>query len=59
MEDKVKCTCTNLVGGTEYKIKFITRKKNFDDEIFENITNQYTGLTFNLVLDNLDLFSIK
>ena len=44
----VTCNCSNLVGGTEYKIKFITRKNSLDDAIFENITYQYTG-------DNLKL----
>ena len=40
---RVKCTCNNLVPGTEYKIKFITRKQNFSDEKFEIPTTQYTG----------------
>jgi hypothetical protein len=43
----LNCTCSNLVGGTEYKIKFITRKKNWTDAIFENIINQYTGYKLN------------
>ena len=42
----VKCTCNNLIGGTEYKITFITRKQNWDDAIFENIARQSTGKIF-------------
>ncbi len=42
----IKCTCNNLVGGTEYKITFITRKQNWDDAIFENIARQSTGKIF-------------
>jgi len=45
-ENGLNCTCNNLVGGTEYKIKFITRKKfglEWVDAIFENIAKQYTG----------------
>ena len=40
----VKCICNNLIGGTEYKIKLITRKQNWTDAILENIANQYTGM---------------
>ena len=39
----VKCTCNNLVAGTQYRIKFITRQNNWDDAIFELPTNQKTS----------------
>ena len=41
--DKIKCTCNNLVSGTEYKIIFITRQNNWEDAIFELPTNQQTS----------------
>ena len=37
----IKCFCNNFV--TENKIKFITRKKNWDDAVFELTTNNYTS----------------
>jgi hypothetical protein len=42
-ENFTLCTCSNLDGGTEYKIEIITRKKNLNDAIFENIAHQYTS----------------
>ena len=43
----VKCTCNNLNAGTQYKIKFITRKQGWDDAIFEYITIQYLSNSVN------------
>ena len=37
------CTCNGLVGGTKYKIEFITIKENFTDEKLEIPTTQYTS----------------
>jgi hypothetical protein len=41
--NRYDCTCDGLVGGTEYKIEFITKKKYWADMIFENIAKQYTS----------------
>ena len=43
LTNEFNCTCDNLVGGTEYQIKFITKKQNWDEAIFSNIANQFTG----------------
>ncbi len=39
----LNCTCSNLVGGTEYKIKFLTKKQNWEDSVFELVKNQSTS----------------
>jgi len=43
LSNRYDCICDGLVGGTEYMIKFITRKYNFDDAILENIAKQFTS----------------
>lgn len=43
LENITNCVCDRLVGGTEYKIKFITKKQNWTDAILENIPNQFTS----------------
>lgn len=48
LENAANCTCDSLVGGTEYKIKFITRKKNWNDSVFELAITQYTSNLFSL-----------
>jgi hypothetical protein len=40
----VNCTCNNLVGGTEFKIKFITRKKDWNDSVSELAKNENTSI---------------
>ena len=48
MKNIVKCTCNNLVAGTQYKIIFITRQKYWDDAIFQLPSNQKTSNSISL-----------
>ena len=39
----INCVCDGLVGGTGYTIKFITRKKDWDDEVLQFPIPQFTS----------------
>ena len=39
----LKCICNSLVGGTGYSIKFITRKKDWNDEVIQFPIPQFTS----------------